>query len=73
MKTRTRSFWGTPPGIAATGLIAIGGNFLYIEHRQYPFDALPCLLLGACLLLYGFMHRATGMDPQVFSTHSANL
>lgn len=42
------------------GLIAIPGYFLFIEHRQHVFDALPFLLLGACLLLHGFMHGGHG-------------
>ena len=60
MKSQAQSFWGTPKGFATIGLIGIIGYFLYIEHRQHIFDALPFLLLGACLLMHVFMHRGHG-------------
>ena len=60
MNVESRSFWGTPKGFAAIGLIAIVGYFLFVEHRQHVIDALPYLLLGACLLMHGFMHGGHG-------------
>lgn len=60
MRKVRQGFWGTPAGLASMGLIAIASYFLFIEHRQHVFDALPYLLLGACLLLHVFMHGGHG-------------
>ena len=60
MNKNSQSFWRTPNGIAATGLIAMLGLLLVIEHRQHIFDVLPFLLLGACLLMHVFMHGSHG-------------
>lgn len=60
MSVESRSFWVTPKGIAAIGLIVIVAYFLFMEHRQHVIDVLPYLLLGACLLMHGFMHGGHG-------------
>jgi len=51
-----KSFWKTPQGFAALGLIAIATYFLLIEHREHIFPFLPYLLVLACPLMHLFMH-----------------
>jgi hypothetical protein len=45
MKKQTRLFREIPKRLAATELLTIVGNFLFIEQRQHVIDALSCLLL----------------------------
>ncbi|SDJ17740.1 Protein of unknown function [Ferrimonas sediminum] len=60
MAKRQRSFWSTPQGWAAIGLIASVSYFLLVEHRQHLFEFLPFLILLACPLMHIFMHRGHG-------------
>lgn len=59
MATKT-SFWTSPPGWAALGLIGAASYFLLLEHRTHLFAALPYLILLACPLMHIFMHRHHG-------------
>ncbi len=45
MVTQKSSFWMTPKGLAALGLIAAASYFLLIEHRQHVWPFLPFLIL----------------------------
>lgn len=60
MATRKTSFWKTPKGLAALGLIAAASYFLLIEHRQHVWQYLPFLILLACPLMHLFMHGGHG-------------
>jgi len=60
MATERRSFWMTPKGLAALGLIGAVTYFLLMEHRQHLFAALPFLILLACPLMHIFMHGNHG-------------
>ena len=52
-----RSFLATPAGIALCVFLAIGGFFLWVEHRAHMLGVLPWLLLAACPLMHLVMHR----------------
>jgi hypothetical protein len=41
MSDQKQSFWTTPQGFAAIGLIASVSYFLLVEHRQHVFEFLP--------------------------------
>ncbi len=59
---RDAAFWTTPRGLAAIGLIAVVTYYLLMEHRAHLFDALPALVILACLVLHLFMHRSHDRD-----------
>ncbi|MDX2370680.1 MAG: DUF2933 domain-containing protein [Colwellia sp.] len=50
MSNKQRSFWSTPKGWAALGLIGAASYFLLIEHTQHLFQFLPFLLMLGFLL-----------------------
>lgn len=54
------SFWGTPNGIAAIIFIGFVAYFLFMEHRQHLFQALPFLIILLCPLMHFFMHKNHG-------------
>lgn len=54
------SFWRTPAGAAAIGLIAVASYFLLTEHRQHLIGAFPYLLALSCPLMHLFMHKHHG-------------
>ncbi|MDO9318629.1 MAG: DUF2933 domain-containing protein [Gammaproteobacteria bacterium] len=56
MATQKTSFWMTPKGLAALGLIGAATYFLLIEHRQHVWQFLPYLILLACPFMHLFMH-----------------
>ncbi len=60
MASERRSFWMTPKGLAALGLVGAVTYFLLMEHRQHLFAALPFLILLACPLMHFFMHGKHG-------------
>lgn len=55
-----RSFWLTPKGLAALGLIGAVGYFLLTEHRAHFIYALPFLIFLLCPLMHLFMHGGHG-------------
>ena len=55
MANKNKSFWSTPKGWAALGLIAAVTYFLLMEHRVHVFAYLPFLILLLCPLLHFFM------------------
>tara|TARA_R110001592_G_scaffold116060_2_gene317048 strand:- start:11604 stop:11900 length:297 start_codon:yes stop_codon:yes gene_type:complete len=60
MSTQKTSFWLTPKGLAALGLIGAATYFLLIEHRQHVWQYLPFLILLACPFMHLFMHKGHG-------------
>ncbi len=60
MSTQKSSFWFTPTGLTALGLIGAVSYFLLMEHREHLFQALPYLILLACPLMHFFMHGSHG-------------
>lgn len=60
MSTKRTSFWLTPKGLAALGLIGAVTYFLLMEHRQHVWQYLPFLILLACPFMHLFIHRGHG-------------
>lgn len=60
MSTKRTSFWLTPKGLAALGLIGAVTYFLLMEHRQHVWQYLPFLILLACPFMHLFMHKRHG-------------
>jgi hypothetical protein len=60
MSNKQRSFWSTPTGWAALGLIGAASYFLLMEHTQHFFQFLPYLILLLCPLMHVFMHGSHG-------------
>lgn len=60
MTSQHRSFWLTPRGLSALGLIVAVSYFLLMEHRQHLFQWLPFLILALCPLMHIFMHGNHG-------------
>lgn len=60
MSKQSRSFWFTPNGLAALGLIGAASYFLLVEHREHLFQFLPFLILLLCPLMHIFMHGSHG-------------
>jgi hypothetical protein len=54
------SFWWSPKGLAALGLIGAVSYFLLMEHRQHVFVFLPFLIFLLCPLMHIFMHGGHG-------------
>jgi hypothetical protein len=52
-----RSFLLTPAGLVMIAFLAIGGVYLWIEHRAHLLGALVWLPLLACPLMHLFMHH----------------
>jgi len=55
-----RSFWLTPNGLAALGLIGGVTYFLLTEHRAHFIYALPYLILLLCPVMHRYMHHEHG-------------
>jgi len=60
MSNKQRSFWSTPTGWAALGLIGAVSYFLLMEHTQHLFEYLPFLIILLCPLMHVFMHGSHG-------------
>jgi len=60
MSNKPPSFWSTPSGWAALGLIGAASYFLLMEHTQHFFQFLPFLILLLCPLMHVFMHGSHG-------------
>ena len=56
----TKSWWRNRNRIAFILFIVVAGYFLWTEHRAHITPYLTWILLGACLLLHGFMHGGHG-------------
>nr|WP_136251524.1 DUF2933 domain-containing protein [Ningiella ruwaisensis] len=54
------SFWKTPSGWAALGLIAAASYFLFFEHGEHVWPYLPYLILLLCPFMHFFMHGSHG-------------
>jgi hypothetical protein len=52
-----RSFLLSPPGLVLIAFLAIGGVYLWMEHRAHLLGALVWLPLLACPLMHLFMHH----------------
>jgi hypothetical protein len=57
MANSNRSFWSTPNGWAALGLMGAVSYFLLVEHREHVFALLPFIILMACPLMHLLMHK----------------
>ena len=60
MSKSKKSFWRSGSGIAALVMNAAVSYFLFMEHRQHLFQALPYLIFLLCPLMHVFMHRSHG-------------
>jgi hypothetical protein len=49
-----RGFFRSPTGYVFIAFIAIGGYFLWTEHRAHLWSILPFLILLACPLMHLF-------------------
>ena len=52
-----KSLFRSRNGVALLVFAAIGGFFLFTEHRAHVLGLLPYLLLLACPLMHMFMHH----------------
>jgi hypothetical protein len=64
MNSQKKSFWFTPKGLGALGLIAAATYFLLIEHQKHVWQYLPFMILLACPLIHIFMHGGHGGHGQ---------
>lgn len=64
MNNKHTSFWLTPTGWAALGLIAVASYFVLLEHQQHLIEYLPLLIIALCPLLHVFMHGSHGKHHQ---------
>ena len=55
-----RSFLASPAGLVLIGFLAIGGAYLWMEHRAHLLGALVFLPLLLCPLMHLFMHHGHG-------------
>jgi DUF2933 family protein len=55
-----RSFLASPAGLVMIGFLAIGGVYLWMEHRAHLLGALVFLPLLLCPLMHLFMHHGHG-------------
>lgn len=60
MKHAKTPWWRNRNRIAFGVFLAIAGYFLWREHEAHISPYLIWILLGACLLLHGFMHGGHG-------------
>ena len=54
------SFLTSPSGLVLIGFLAIGGAYLWMEHRAHLLGALVFLPLLLCPLMHLFMHHGHG-------------
>lgn len=55
-----KQWWRNRTNQALLVFLAIAGYFLWAEHRAHVIEALPWLLIGACLAMHLFMHGGHG-------------
>ncbi len=58
--TSRKAFLTSPEGLVMTGFLAIGGAYLWMEHRDHLLGSLVFLPLLICPLMHLFMHRQHG-------------
>ena len=61
-KPGNKPWWRNRNRVVFILFIVIAGYFLWTEHRAHIAPYLTWILLGACLLLHGFMHGGHGHD-----------
>ena len=67
MAQQSQSFWFTPKGLAALGLIGAVSYFLLMEHREHLFQFLPFLILLLCPGVVGSLSVGRRLDVVVVS------
>ena len=60
MKQVKTPWWRNRTRLAFVAFLVIAGYFLWTEHQAHIAPYLVWILLGACLLLHGFMHGGHG-------------
>jgi DUF2933 family protein len=55
-----RSFLSSSAGLVMIGFLAIGGVYVWMEHRAHLLGALVFLPLLLCPLMHLFMHHGHG-------------
>ncbi len=58
-----KAFLTSPEGLVMIGFLAIGGAYLWMEHRAHLLGALVFLPLVICPLMHLFMHHGHGGSP----------
>lgn len=56
----TPPFWRSRSAMGLLVMGAVAAWYLWAEHRAHLLGALPYLILIACPLMHGFMHRGHG-------------
>lgn len=69
MANAKKSFWSTPSGWAAIGLITAASYFLFFEHGEHVFPFLPYLILLLCPFMHIFMHGSHGQHEHGSNKH----
>lgn len=73
MSNKKASFWLSPKGLAALGLIGAASYFLLMEHSEHVWQYLPFLILLACPFMHMFMHKDHGHDHQKSNEYQRGL
>ena len=55
-----KTFLASPTGLVLIGFLAVGGVYLWMEHRAHLLGALVFLPLLLCPLMHLFMHHGHG-------------
>ena len=71
MSNSHKSFWLTPQGLAALIIIACPSYFLFIEHQEHIFQALPYLIILLGPLMHLFMHGSQGHHHSAGHDHDS--
>lgn len=54
---KPKGFWRSRSGLVLIVFLAIGGYFLWVEHKAHVLAYLPLILiLGLCVGMHLFMH-----------------
>lgn len=72
MSHSQKSFWLTPQGLAALIFIACPSYFLFIEHQEHIFQALPYLIILLCPLMHMFLHGRHGHHHSASHDHDSS-
>ena len=60
MNNTTAPWWRNRSNQALVVFLAIGGYFLWTEHRAHVIEFLPWVLILACVGMHFFMHGGHG-------------